>query len=421
MSSPSNQNWEIKSTSPSPKKKTSHVSALAITLIISVFIIALLASYFLIKTFFLSDQTNVLNLFKQGDFRSAKKITSKKIASHKGGSNTYLTRAKARIYHIRQYGNKTNWKNHLTSTTWDEKNTRPKNFYFSREGDSALTDLKKAISLNPKNAEAYQWLGILYQERRQFSRSKKYFSRAIRINPQNFETLNFMGALYVDLAEYPKAIKLFLSALRRAPRNPATLKNIGATYLYHIQDSKKALRFYLRYLSLNTKGDFDRPLIRKEVTKILWNKSFPFNTSPPLSFSPFESERKRLNKNLSRKKTYGTLAQLGSLFSKRKKYSEARLYWEQSLALNPNQTEVYQSLYQLQAHLELFSAASGTLKRASRHQSTTAEMSFALGLLTRYFEENKDLAVQNFKHYLNTKHHRYRRQAKLELDELLGK
>jgi Flp pilus assembly protein TadD len=49
--------------------------------------------------------------------------------------------------------------------------------------DLAVKDFRKAIDLNPKNADAWLWLGVALHRSNQAGEAQKAFERSIELNP----------------------------------------------------------------------------------------------------------------------------------------------------------------------------------------------------------------------------------------------
>lgn len=62
-------------------------------------------------------------------------------------------------------------------------------------GDLAIIELKKVVNLNPNYIRAYQLLGILYIQHKQYSAAKKILSRALKLDRNNITTVRYMNEL----------------------------------------------------------------------------------------------------------------------------------------------------------------------------------------------------------------------------------
>ena len=62
-------------------------------------------------------------------------------------------------------------------------------------GDMAIIELKKVVNLNPNYIRAYQLLGLLYIQHKQYSAAKKILSRALKLDRNNITTVRYMNEL----------------------------------------------------------------------------------------------------------------------------------------------------------------------------------------------------------------------------------
>lgn len=62
-------------------------------------------------------------------------------------------------------------------------------------GDLAIIELKKVVNLNPNYIRAYQLLGLLYIQHKQYSEAKKILSRALKLDRNNITTVRYMNEL----------------------------------------------------------------------------------------------------------------------------------------------------------------------------------------------------------------------------------
>ncbi|MFC1585039.1 tetratricopeptide repeat protein [Fibrobacterota bacterium] len=411
----------------SAKKKSKqglYLSISIIALITITFCLSLFTVYRLIKKNVQPGKKEVKELIKKGRYSKANEILTQEIQASGKNAEDFLNRAIARILEIRRKGYELNWANHLTSSSWHDNLNKLRNYFNSQEGDAALDDLKKARSLDPDNPDIHKWLGILYQEKRKLEKSESAFSRALSLNPGSVELLNFLGSVSIEQKKYKNAEKFIKAAIRLAPEDPLSLKNFGALHLYHRRDTAKALNYFLKYMKLNTGVDFDRHVIREEITRILWSNYFPVTLNKKygdkIPFSKFEKQRKSLLKQLSTQRSADVYWELGKLFAKRGMYQEAMLQWLNALKTDPARPEIINDLYIVQGAMNLFSQAKGTLQNALKFKAETPEMHFALGILNKYYVENKEGAIRNFNTYLAFNSIKNRKQATLELKELLG-
>jgi len=83
--------------------------------------------------------------------------------------------------------------------------------------DEALTLSERAVYLDPKNAQGYLNLGLIYKEKGDFKKAIKYFTDASNIDPNYLDGFYNCGVTYFALKDYPKAISAFENVLKTNP------------------------------------------------------------------------------------------------------------------------------------------------------------------------------------------------------------
>ncbi len=90
------------------------------------------------------------------------------------------------------------------STQTQKDESRDAKFYNNRgaaygekgEYDQAISDLNKAIEINPRYNKAYNNRGVVYRRKGQYDRAISDFNKAIEINPLDAEAYNNMAWLF---------------------------------------------------------------------------------------------------------------------------------------------------------------------------------------------------------------------------------
>jgi predicted O-linked N-acetylglucosamine transferase (SPINDLY family) len=79
--------------------------------------------------------------------------------------------------------------------------------------ESAIENFKRAIEIKPNYAEAYNNLGIIFKKKYQYNEAYNNYQRAIELNPHYAESYNNLGLLYGDTKRYKEAIINFSKAI----------------------------------------------------------------------------------------------------------------------------------------------------------------------------------------------------------------
>ncbi len=96
--------------------------------------------------------------------------------------------------------------------------------------DAAIAKLTAVVGLQPNNSEAYNLLGVCYDEKGQFKEAQDEYKKAIRLEPINARFLNNLGYSYYLTSNDKQAIKWYQKALKFTPDDRRIQNNIGLAY-----------------------------------------------------------------------------------------------------------------------------------------------------------------------------------------------
>jgi superkiller protein 3 len=119
-----------------------------------------------------------------------------------------------------------------------------------RETLRAIQAYQKAIELNPAYVEAYNNLGIIYQEAGDLDRALQVYRKATEINPQYEKAYNNLGILLLLKGRLEEATEAFQKALTINPNNVESLINLGVLFRKQGQ-SDRGIEFYQKALVIN--------------------------------------------------------------------------------------------------------------------------------------------------------------------------
>ncbi|MEN8178161.1 MAG: type IV pilus biogenesis/stability protein PilW [Pseudomonadota bacterium] len=125
---------------------------------------------------------------------------------------------------------------------------------YLREGQSAiaLQKLKKAISIDPQNAEAHNVIAILYERLGKVNLADEHYAEAVELQPQDPYTRNARGSFYCKQGQFEKADMEFESALTNPlyPTPWVAMTNAGLC-AERSGDLEKAESYYRKALTSN--------------------------------------------------------------------------------------------------------------------------------------------------------------------------
>ena len=159
--------------------------------------------------------------------------------------------------------------------------------------DSAIAKLTAVVGMQPNNSEAYNLLGVCYDEKGQFQEAQNEYKKAAKLEPINARFLNNLGYSYYLSGNDKQAIKWYQKAVKFTPDDKRVQNNLGLAY--------------------GRKGDFAKA--KAEFVKAVGE--------------------------------HGALLNMGYLFSQQGRYQQAIEQFEAALKLQPNSTVAMSNLAQV--------------------------------------------------------------------------
>ena len=119
--------------------------------------------------------------------------------------------------------------------------TDPKNdkFHFTlgaaldqnKQRDDGMTEMKKAIELNPANAQALNYLGYSYAEKgTNLGEAEKLIKRALDIEPEDGFYVDSLGWVYYQKGDYKRAVEQLERAVNLTGSDPTITEHLGDAY-----------------------------------------------------------------------------------------------------------------------------------------------------------------------------------------------
>jgi tetratricopeptide (TPR) repeat protein len=117
------------------------------------------------------------------------------------------------------------------------------------------------ITLDPKHAEAYNYVGYMYAERGEnLEEAVRLISRAIDLEPENGYFLDSLGWAYYQQGRYPDALRELKRAIEKAKEDPIIFEHLGDAYAKNGHE-EAALAAWEKALQLDPASDG----VRKKV------------------------------------------------------------------------------------------------------------------------------------------------------------
>jgi len=134
--------------------------------------------------------------------------------------------------------------------------------------EKGMERIKKVLSNNPKDAGAYQLLGLYYLGEKQEMEAVKFLSLAIRSNPRWLLPYANLGAYYEQTGRRDLALKTYHQALDSLPGDPAVLMNLARVY-----ESSKDYENAIKQYEIILKSNPDNMLVRNNLASVLSSDS----------------------------------------------------------------------------------------------------------------------------------------------------
>jgi tetratricopeptide (TPR) repeat protein len=130
-----------------------------------------------------------------------------------------------------------------TAQSGNKKSPFPRIEQLIRQGllDQAKTEIQEQIARQPKSVEAYNLLGIICVEQKDFPCAQDAFQHALQLRPGSAPARNDLGNVYVAEGKADLAAKEFRIILRSDPANRDANYNLGLLLLSRNQSSQALL------------------------------------------------------------------------------------------------------------------------------------------------------------------------------------
>ena len=149
-------------------------------------------------------------------------------------------------------GVKTNKKNG-EEDQWIEKGEK---LYKQHDYDGASRAFQKAIAINPDNVEAWNSLGIVFNDVRNRNKAIECFKKAIAIDANYSKAWVNLGSIYHTLNNTAKSIECYQKAIAIDDKDAIIWNNLGLVYYSDLKDYAKAIECYQKTVNINPYDDF---------------------------------------------------------------------------------------------------------------------------------------------------------------------
>jgi tetratricopeptide (TPR) repeat protein len=193
-------------------------------------------------------------------------------------------------------------------------------YYIIEEYDEAVKNLRRAIRLRPKYAEALFYLGNTHYSKGEYKRAINDYTKAIKLNPKDAMVLNNCGCAYVSILDYNRAMKIYNKALKIEPYYPQAIRNRGLLH-YDMGSYDKAIADY--NMSFEAKMNYYKKLLKG------WDKeedgTEDFDSQ---EYKNWETEENKIDASI--------LFKRGNAFAHKRDYDRAIDDYTQAIETNPD-------------------------------------------------------------------------------------
>jgi len=231
--------------------------------------------------------------------------------------------------------------------------------FYSGDNNAALSICKSILKNNPKEVNALNLSGIIYDKLGKKKQATKFFLAALKITPNNPELCTNLATTYIDLEENEAAENYLNQAISFEPNYIEALYNLGNIY-YRKRDYDVSKAWYEKTLNLNPQhiralnnlADILRKQDEIDQSIELYNRVLLIEPNYiesllGLASIKYDSREYAVSEELLRRITVinpnhiRTNYLLGiSIFNRSKNSKDALKYLKHSLSLDQNQPDV---------------------------------------------------------------------------------
>jgi Flp pilus assembly protein TadD len=100
-----------------------------------------------------------------------------------------------------------------------------------KQREAGMAEMKKAIELNPKNAQALNYVGYTYaEEGKNLEEAEQLIKRALDVQPEDGFYIDSLGWVYYQKGEYKKAVEELERAVNLTGSDPTITEHLGDAY-----------------------------------------------------------------------------------------------------------------------------------------------------------------------------------------------
>lgn len=101
-----------------------------------------------------------------------------------------------------------------------------------RDVHGAVAHFQRAVELAPRFSEAWNHLGTIAYQTRDYPRAESCFRKALEADPKSFQPLVNLGGVLINLSKFDEALRHNMYAVLTHPNDALANSQLGMTYFY---------------------------------------------------------------------------------------------------------------------------------------------------------------------------------------------
>ncbi len=127
----------------------------------------------------------------------------------------------------------------------------------------------EASTLNPRDSDAHYQLGLIYQQRRNYTEAIARFEKAVEIDPTEADPHYQLGRIAREQGRHEDALRHFEAAAAIDPKHASSevLRDLGATHLElgHVEAARDQLEKYVERREYDAEGQYHLGQVYKRL------------------------------------------------------------------------------------------------------------------------------------------------------------
>ncbi len=134
--------------------------------------------------------------------------------------------------------------------------------------DDMISSLRTTIKINPKNADALNYLGYYFADKNiNIQEAKDLLERALEVKPDNGYIIDSYGWVLYRMGSFEQAITQLQKALTLTPDDPLLFEHLGDAY-HAVRNESKAREYWSRSLEHPEKEEGLRERVEKKLQEL---------------------------------------------------------------------------------------------------------------------------------------------------------